>query len=137
MSQTKLTPKQEKFAQCIVSGMSAKDSYYAAYDTTCNERVAYNEASKLLSRDDMQKRLVELREPLENHARTTALTEREKKRAVLWDIIQNGDNNDKCRALDILNKMDAEYTNVNHNINENKVDLSTVDLNALKRLSDA
>lgn len=137
MSQTKLTPKQEKFAQCIVSGMSAKDSYYAAYDTTCNERVAYNEASKLLARDDLQKRLVELREPLENHARTTALTEREKKRAVLWDIIANGDNNDKCRAMDILNKMDAEYTNVNHNVNETKLDLSSIDVNALKRLSDA
>ena len=60
--------------------------------------------------------------------------EREKKRAVLWDIINTGDNNDKCRAMDILNKMDSEYVNVNINDNRNAPDLSKLDLTALKDL---
>ena len=129
-----LTEKQEKFCQCIVSGMSGKDSYYAAYDTVCNENTASREAMKLLEREDVQARLTELRKPLENHARTQALTERERKRAVLWEIIQTGDDNAKCRALDILNKMDAEYININHNIEE-KTDISHIDIDKLKQLA--
>lgn len=131
-----LTPKQEKFCQCIVSGMSGKDSYYAAYDTKCGDNTAYVEASKLMLREDIQKRLEVLRKPLEKAAQSVALTEREKKRAVLWDIITNGDNNEKCRALDILNRMDAEYLNVNVNQNENVVKLDNIDLEALRSLSD-
>ena len=129
-----LTPKQEKFCQCIVSGMTGKDSYYAAYDTTCNENTASREAMKLLERDDVQERLSELRKPLENHARTVALTEREKKRAVLWEIIETGDNAAKCRALDILNKMDAEYINITRNIDDG-AKLEGLDMDTLLKLS--
>ena len=131
-----LTPKQEKFCQCIISGMSGKDSYIAAYDSKGSDQNAYNEASKLMLREDIQARLTVLRKPLEKAAQNVALTEREKKRAVLWDIIANGDNNEKCRALDILNRMDAEYLNVNINQNENTVKLDNIDLEALRSLSD-
>jgi len=129
-----LTPKQEKFCQCIVSGMSGKDSYYSAYNTTCNENTASREAMKLLERDDVQARLTELRIPLENHARTVAMSERDRKRAVLWNIIETGTAADQCRALDILNRMDAEYLNVNVNKNDTAVDLKNVDLSVLKAL---
>ena len=130
-----LTPKQEKFCQCIVSGMSGKDSYMAAYDCK-SDNAAMVESTKLLKRDDVTQRLVELRRPIETLCATKAISEREKKRAVLWDIIENGDNNDKCRALDILNKMDAEYTNVNVNKTDSTVKLDNIDLNALRALSE-
>ena len=45
-----LTPKQEKFCQCIVSGMCGKDAYIAAYDHHGGDRTAYNEANILLKR---------------------------------------------------------------------------------------
>ena len=129
-----LTPKQEKFCQCIVSGMSGKDSYMAAYD--CNtDRVAYNESNVLLKRDDITKRIAELNIPVKNHAQNTAISEREKKRAVLWQIIQNGDDNAKCRALDILNKMDAEYININKNIDDSSTALQCIDKDMLIKLS--
>lgn len=131
-----LTPKQEKFCQCIVSGMSGKDSYITAYDSKGSDQNAYNEASKLLLREDIQARLTELRKPLEKAAQQTALSEREKKRAVLWNIIETGTAADQCRAMDILNKMDAEYLNVNVNKNENTVNLGNVDLATLKTLSE-
>lgn len=130
-----LTPKQEKFCQCIASGMSGKDSYLAAYDTKCNDQVAYNEASKLMLRDDIRERLAVIRKPLVDAACTAALTEREKKRAVLWQIIQNGDDNAKCRALDILNKMDAEYININKNIDDSSTALQCIDKDMLIKLS--
>ena len=130
-----LTPKQEKFCQCIVSGMSGKDSYIEAYDSKGSAQNAYNEASKLLIREDIQARLAILRKPLAEAAATTALSEREKKRAVLWQIIQNGDDNAKCRALDILNKMDAEYININKNIDDTSTALQGIDKDMLIKLS--
>ena len=108
-----LTPKQEKFCQCIVSGMSGKDSYITAYENNSNDNTAYKEAMKLLDREDIQARIKDLRRPLELHAKTTALSEREKKRAWLWNMIENATNDsDKIRAMDILNKMDSEYINI-------------------------
>lgn len=130
-----LTPKQEKFCQCIVSGMSAKDSYIAAYDTKANDRVIYNESAKLLKREDVAKRIEELTKPLENHAIATALTDREKKRTILWDMIENPDisYSDRLRAMDILNKMDSEYININKTIEE-KTDISDLDTDTLIKL---
>ena len=128
-----LTPKQEKFCQCIVSGMSGKESYQTAYNST-SDNSAMIESTKLLARDDIQEKITALRKPLETVAQTQAISEREKKRAVLWDIIQSGDDNAKCRALDILNKMDMEYININKNI---EIDTSTLDdmpQDALNRL---
>ena len=128
-----LTPKQEKFCQCIVSGMSGKDSYLAAYDCQ-SDNAAMVESTKLLKREDVTQRLTELRKPIENLAQTKAITEREKKRAVLWNIIETGTAADQCRALDILNRMDAEYLNVNVNKTDTTVSLENIDLNALKTL---
>lgn len=130
-----LTPKQEKFCQCVVSGMTYKDSYMTAYD--CNsDTTAINEGSKLALREDIQERVKTLMVPLHKAAQQTFLSEREKKRSVLWDLIQNGDDNVKCRALDILNKMDAEYININRNIDDNTPDISKLDTETLKRLSN-
>ncbi len=135
-----LTPKQEKFCQCIVSGMSGKDSYYAAYDTKCNEKTAYTEAMRLLSREDVMKRLAELRKPLENHAQTQALSERERIKAILWERLQAcidaGDDAAIVRYTDQINRMNSEYTQVNINQNESKVSLSNIDLETLKSLSE-
>jgi hypothetical protein len=129
-----LTFKQEEFCRNIVKGMSYKDAYIDAYNSKGSDQNAYNEGSKLMLREDIQARVKLLSKPLETAAQQTALTEREKKRAVLWEIINTGDNNDKCRAMDILNKMDSEYVNVNVNDNRNAPDLSKLDLTALKDL---
>lgn len=131
-----LTPKQEKFCQCIVSGMSGKDSYIAAYN--CNsDRVAYNESNVLLKRDDITARINELSKPVQNHAQNTAISEREKKRQWLWDMIHNAEkDSDRIAAMNLLNKMDSEYLNINVNRNESGIDLNGIDINTLKTLSE-
>ena len=131
-----LTEKQKEFCKNVVSGMSYKDSYITAYNTNCSEQVAYNESSKLMLRDDIQEEIKRISKPLEKAYQSNVLTEREKKRAVLWEIINTGDNNDKCRAMDILNKMDAEYINVNVNKNDSNTDLTNLDISMLKTLSE-
>ena len=129
-----LTPKMEKFCQCIVSGMSGKDSYIAAYNTKAGDNTIYTEVTKLLDREDIQKRIETLRKPLEIKAKTDALTEREKKRTWLWNMIENATNDsDRIRAMDILNKMDSEYINIQR-IEKEETPVSNLDTDTLLKL---
>lgn len=131
-----LTAKQEKFCQNIVKGMTYKDAYIDAYNSKGCDQNAYNEGSKLMLREDIQQRVKVLSKPLEEIAQQQALTEREKKRAVLWNIINTGSPADQCRAMDILNKMDMEYTQVNITKTDSTVNLAKVDLDMLKSLTE-
>lgn len=132
-----LTPKQEKFCRCIVSGMSAKDSYMESYDCK-SDRTAYNEGNVLLKRDDITERIKELSIPVKNHAQNVAISEREKKRAIIWEEIEHAreehDHAAIARYMDILNKMDAEYININRNIDDTHEKLDTLDIDTLKSL---
>lgn len=132
-----LTPKQEKFCQCIVSGMSGKDSYLTAYD--CNsDNAAMIESTKLLKRDDINERLKELRKPIETLVATQAITEREKKRELIKQrILACIDKEDDTNArgwMDILNKMDSEYININRNITEENNNITDLDTDNLIKL---
>ena len=127
-----LTEKMKSFCREYFSnGGNGTQAYLTAYDGN-SEQAASLESSKLLSRSDIQEYLATLNKPLE----TKAISEREKKRAVLWDIINNGDYQDKCRAMDILNKMDAEYVNINRNIVDKPADIVQLDTAVLRRLSE-
>lgn len=130
-----LTPKQEHFCRCIAQGMDGKTAYYTAYDTTCNEKVAYNEASKLLARDEIAAKVKELQVPLENHARSVALSDRDKKRAILWAFINDAtlSTNERLNAMNILNRMDADYYTAPAQ-DEKQNDLEKVDTSTLLRL---
>lgn len=104
-----LTPKQEKFCQCIVDGMSQADAYRTAYNTEnmVNESI-YCEASKLMNNPNVAQRIEDLRAEIVN-AKIMSAT----KRAIwLSDLIEGRDNamvGDKLKAVDILNKMTGEY----------------------------
>lgn len=60
-----LTPKQEKFAQCVASGMNQSDAYRASYacesmgDATIN-----NEAYVLMQNHDISMRIEHLQKPI-------------------------------------------------------------------------
>ena len=82
----KLTPKQESFAQAIVSGMNQSDAYRSAYKVRANTKSACVNvaASKLMADANVSLRVDELRKPavkkaqmtLESHlARLQALSE--------------------------------------------------------------
>ena len=131
-----LTPKQEKFCECIVSGMSAKDAYTTAYNTKASEQVLYNESSKLMLRDDIQARIADMRKPLIKAAQQTALSEREKIKAKLWEIINNPEANDsdRIRSCDVLNRMNAEYINIQR-IEKDETPIQELDTNKLIELT--
>ena len=68
-----LTPKQEAFAQAIVTGVSQSDAYRAAYKVspkTKPESVNQN-ASRIMANVNVMSRVAELREPVAKKAQIT------------------------------------------------------------------
>lgn len=127
-----LTEKMKNFCREYFSnGGNGTQAYLFAYDCT-SEVTAANESSLLLKRDEIQEYLQTLNKPLEKKA----ISEREKKRKWLWDMIENPDVNesDRLKAMDILNKMDSEYININRNITEENNNITDLDTDNLIKL---
>lgn len=128
-----LTEKQKAFCHEYVknSGNGTK-AYLTAYNSN-SENAAKIEASKLLRRDDITEYITTLTRPTVNRIQN----EREKKRSILWDFIQDQtkSDSDRLKALDLLNKMDAEYININRNIDDSKPEIANLDTNTLRLLT--
>ena len=122
----------------MVSGKSYVDSYREAYDTD-SDRAAYIESSKLMARDDIQERVKTLLKPIEQSTITTVISERDKKRDLIWKrieyCIEQNNDNAAARWLDILNKMDSEYLNININKDDTTGVLDNLDTETLKALA--
>lgn len=122
-----LTPKQERFIQNIVSGMSQRQAYKEAYNAeNMTDESIDVEACKLFNDTKVAQRYHELMEELKDKAIMTA-TER-----MIWltEVVKGiqteeskyfsdgecivyektADLNTKIKALDTLNKMSGEYT---------------------------
>lgn len=134
----KLTPKQEKFCQCIVSGMSGKDSYITAYNSKASDQVIFNESCKLLKRDDITARIKELRQPLENHYQNIAINERQKHINEILKRIEickeKEDEGSLIRYYDMLAKINGLYRDSEQEEKQTNT-VSTLDTATLIKLS--
>ena len=104
-----LSPKQEKFVQCIIEGMNQSDAYRSAYSTkNMTDKSIWESASHLMNDIKVSSRINELREKIINESIMTA-TERLK---WLSDVVKNSEVTwtDRLRASDQMNKMQGEYT---------------------------
>lgn len=104
----KLTPKQERFIQNIVSGMSQRQAYKDAYNNNMTDKQLDEEACKLFNSPKVSQRYQELISKMEDNAIMTAI----EKRKILKDIAYNRNNSvsDIIKAIDTDNKMAGEYT---------------------------
>ena len=130
---TGLTEKMKRFCrEYVTNGGNGTQAYLTAYDSK-SETSASIEASKLLRRDDITEYINALNKPTENRI----ANEREKKRNLLWEFINdtNRDDSTRLKALDLLNRMDAEYININRNIDDKKPEISGLSMEALTRLA--
>lgn len=127
-----LTEKQKAFCREYVRNCgNGTQAYLTAYDGK-SETAASIESSKLLRRDDITEYIQALNKPMENRIQS----EREKKRQFLWNMIEdtNVSESDRLRAMDILNKMDAEYININKNIEDRPATITQLDTDTLEKL---
>lgn len=103
-----LTPKQEKFVQNIIEGMSQADAYRSAYDSKkMSDNAIYREASLLMAHPKITQRLAELSAKADRPKIMSA----QKRLEWLSDRIEDDavDINAKLKAIDIMNKMEGEY----------------------------
>jgi phage terminase small subunit len=59
-----LTPKQEKFAQCVAEGMTQADAYRSAYNTKAKPETIQANASRMMADSMISARVAELRKPI-------------------------------------------------------------------------
>ena len=68
-----LTPKQEKFCQCIIKGMSQTDAYREVYNTkNSTDKSVWECASRLMNDVKVASRLEELKKGIEKELVYTA-----------------------------------------------------------------
>ena len=112
-----LTPKQERFIQNIVSGMSQRQAYKEAYNAeNMLDETIDAEACKLFNDHKVSTRYRELMNKLEDEAIMTAI----EKRRMLREMATNCNNSitDRIKAIDTDNKMAGEYiTKVEADVN--------------------
>lgn len=103
-----LTPKQEKFVQSLIQGMSQADAYRSAYAAkNMSDKTIHEAASRLVADSKVSARLAELRKQT---AKETIMSA-QKRLEWLTGLIEDKDVSigDKLRAADIMNKMQGEY----------------------------
>ena len=121
----KLNARQKAFCEYYVaSGNATESAIKAGY----KEKYAGVNTDKLLKNTNIQKYIEELQEKAKGNRIMTAIERRE----FLTSMIKDGavKDTDRLKALDILNKMDGEYTQkveVNGNINSNPFNGLTTD----------
>lgn len=97
-----LTPKQEKFSQCVADGMTQADAYRAAYSAgAMKPETVQQTASRLMNDRKVSARVTELRRKLEEKGLWT----REQSVEVLRDIAQTAKPGERVSAVKELNAM--------------------------------
>ena len=113
----KLNARQKAFCEYYVASGNATD---AAIKAGYKEKYAGVNADKLLKNTNIQKYIEELQEKAKCNRIMTAIERREFLTKMI--LKEETKDTDRLKALDILNKMDGEYTQkveVNGNINSN------------------
>lgn len=136
-----LTIKQANFCEEYVkNGGNGTQAYLTAYDSN-SPTSAQIEASRLLDREDIQEYLRKLRKPIEKAVLRKVINEREYKKKLIQDrineCIERGDDAAIARYLEIWNKMDGEYVNINKDITERETDIKNLDNATLMKLAKA
>lgn len=117
----KLTPKQEKFVQGIISGLSQREAYKQAYDSKKMKDTTIDvQASKLFAN---HKIAIRYRELMDEHKKKALWTREESVNELIWlkeqakeDIKQTGvkqaNSNAFLNAIKELNSLEDLYTKV-------------------------
>jgi phage terminase small subunit len=136
-----LTAKQMHFCEEYTrNGGVGVDAYMTAYDSQ-SRTSATIEASRLLANPEIQKYLEKLRKPIEKAVRRKIINEREYKKKLIQErideCIEKGDDAAIARYIEIWNKMDGEYVNINKDITDHDAVVKDLDTATLLQLVKA
>ncbi len=126
--------RQENFAKYMAEGMKQIDAYRRAVPTSrkWKDKTVYNRASEWYNTREILGRIKEIQAA----ATSETIMSVTKRKEWLSQLIESDDEEtrDKLKAVDILNKMDGEYTEkveVNGQINNPFSQLTTEELKKL------
>lgn len=136
-----LTPKQMAFCEAYLqNGGNGTEAYLTAYDSN-SRTTAGIEACRMLQKDEIQAYLQKLRKPIEKAVKRKIINEREYKKKLIQERIDEcvarGDDAAIARYLEIWNKMDGEYVNINKDITEREAEIQNLDNATLLKLAKA
>lgn len=124
----------------IKNGGNGKQAYLAAYNSN-SPTAATIEACRLLDEPEVQAYLQKLRKPIEKAVKRKILNEREYKKNLIQERIEEcitrDDDSAIARYLEIWNKMDGEYINITKDITESDAEIRNLDNDTLLRLAKA
>ena len=124
-----MNERQKKFAEYYAQSGNAEQAATAA---GYSEKYARGNAYKLVAISGIAQYIRELTEKAQDERIMTA----RERQAVLSDIARSGEDQDRIRAIDTLNKMTGEYVtkiegNISAEINNPFKDLTTEELRKL------
>lgn len=123
----------------IKNGGKATEAYITSYKNNCSKASAQVEASRLLARDDIQAYLQKLRKPIEKAVIRKMVNERDTKKNLIQEriavCIERDDDAAIARYLDIWNKLDGDYININKDITDHNTEIINLDTETLKTLA--
>ena len=102
--------KNERFAQGIFEGLSQRKAYRAAFPSSrkWKDATVDNRASELYNTDEILGRVKELQESAADDSILSVIERKKWLSGVIESFDERTEN--KLKALDLLNKMDGEYT---------------------------
>lgn len=139
---TILTDKQMAFCEEYVkNGGNGVKAYMAAYQNNMSDPAARVEACRMLDMPKIQEQITRLRKPVEKAVVRRIINERDYKKQLIQERIQlcveRDDDSAIARYLEIWNKMDGEYVNINKDITDKAADIQNLDLATLQQLAQA
>jgi len=103
-----LTIIQEEFVKHLINGKTQRESYRLSHPKSkLSDKNVDSKASNLFADAKVRARYDELLERSTNKSIMSAIQRKEWLTKLIIDEVSN--NNDRLKALDILNKMDGEY----------------------------
>lgn len=136
-----LTKKQMAFCEeYLKNGGNATQAYLTAYDSE-SPKSAVVDASRLMAREDIQQQIERLRKPMEKKIVRRIVNEREYKKKLIQErieeCVERGDDAAIARYIEIWNKMDGEYVNINKDITDHQAEIANLDTATLLQLVKA
>ena len=136
-----LTHKQMAFCEeYLKNGGNATQAYLTAYDSE-SPTSARVDACRLMAREDIQQQIERLRKPMEKKIVRRIVNEREYKKKLIQErieeCVEKGDDAAIARYIEIWNKMDGEYVNINKDITDHDAMVKDLDTATLLQLVKA
>lgn len=135
-----LSYKEQVFADAIISGKSNYDAFIEAYKPGDNvKRSSIDTMAYIVkNRDHVQRYLKTINDRVENRKKAGLTMGIEDRKQIIYDriiaCVEKGDDAAVARYMDLLNKMEQSYVNINKNIDEKDTSISALSTAELKKL---